>query len=64
MCDCDRRKKCHKKVCCKKLKCLCVPTFDEKLVVYGRTIAQKILNSIPLSVGDFPPGGLEIPTRE
>ena len=46
-------------MCCKKLKCLCVPTFDEKLVVYGRTIAQKILNSIPLSVGDFPPGGVQ-----
>lgn len=61
-CDCQsRKKKCSKKyeTSCKPLKCVCVPTFDEQLAVYGRIIAQKILNSIPLAVSDFPPAGVQ-----
>ncbi|MCE5295088.1 MAG: hypothetical protein LLF94_10825 [Chlamydiales bacterium] len=45
-------------------KCHCHPSLDQQIPVFANIVALKILNNIPLSVADFPAGGVQSLTDE
>lgn len=44
--------------------CLCNPSLDEQIPIFAKIVALKILNRIPLSVADFPAGGVQSLTQQ